>query len=142
MQTEKVKKKTKNQEISNGPTVLPEIQESEVSSKRLPTEAPVLSVIRGKNKQILTCKRMKRDYSTTYHVCKTNSDGSRPHFNNSNFTHVVRGARRDGSVVRSTSCSSKGPSFNSQHPHGSSHLPVTPDPKDLTPSQGSVCMCM
>jgi hypothetical protein len=29
---------------------------------------------------------------------------------------------RDGSVVKSISCSSRGPEFNSQQPHGSSHL--------------------
>jgi len=27
---------------------------------------------------------------------------------------------RDGSVVKTTGCSSKGPGFNSQHPHGNS----------------------
>ena len=44
------------------------------------------------------------------------------------------GAGRIGSVVMSTGCSSKGPRFNSQHPHGSSQLSVTPVPGDLTPS--------
>jgi hypothetical protein len=33
---------------------------------------------------------------------------------------------RDGSVVKSTSSSSRGPRFNSQPPHGSSQLSVTP----------------
>jgi hypothetical protein len=32
-------------------------------------------------------------------------------------------------VVKSTGGSSRGPWFNSQYPHGSSHLPVTPGPK-------------
>ena len=41
---------------------------------------------------------------------------------------------RDGLAVKSTSCSSRGPEFNSQHPHGSSKLSVTPVPGDLTPS--------
>ena len=31
---------------------------------------------------------------------------------------------RDGSVVKSTDCSSKGPEFNSQQPHGGSQPPV------------------
>jgi hypothetical protein len=29
-------------------------------------------------------------------------------------------------VVKSTGCTSKGPRFNSQHPHGSSQLSITP----------------
>ena len=33
---------------------------------------------------------------------------------------------RDGSVVKSTGCSSRGPGFSSQHPHGSLQLFVTP----------------
>ena len=33
---------------------------------------------------------------------------------------------RDVSVVKSISCSFRGPRFNSQNPHGSSHLSVTP----------------
>jgi hypothetical protein len=44
------------------------------------------------------------------------------------------GGWRDGSAVKNTGCSSKGPGFNSQHPRGSSHLPVTPVPGDLMPS--------
>ena len=35
---------------------------------------------------------------------------------------------RDGSLVKSTICSCRGPRFNSQHPHGSSQLSVTPVP--------------
>ena len=31
---------------------------------------------------------------------------------------------RDGSLVKSTDCSSRGPKFSSQHPHGSSQLTV------------------
>ena len=45
---------------------------------------------------------------------------------------VMLGDWRDGSVVKS--CSSRGPGFNSQHPHGSSQLSVAPIPGDLTPS--------
>ena len=41
---------------------------------------------------------------------------------------------RDGSEVESTGCSSRGPEFNSQHPHGSSQLSVTPGPGDLPSS--------
>jgi len=41
---------------------------------------------------------------------------------------------RDGSVRRSTGCSSRGPRLYSQHPHGNSHLSITPVPKDPTPS--------
>jgi hypothetical protein len=35
---------------------------------------------------------------------------------------------RDGSVVKSTGCSSKGPRFNSQYPHGGSQLSITSVP--------------
>jgi hypothetical protein len=38
------------------------------------------------------------------------------------------GGWRDGSVVKSTGCSSRGPRFNSQHLHGSSQLSATPVP--------------
>ena len=38
------------------------------------------------------------------------------------------------SAVESTDCSSRGPRFNSQHPHNSTYLSVTPVPGDLTPS--------
>ncbi|CAO2583729.1 17-beta-hydroxysteroid dehydrogenase 13 [Lemmus lemmus] len=41
---------------------------------------------------------------------------------------------RDGSAVGSSDCSSRGPGFDSQHPHGSSQLSVTPVPRDPTPS--------
>jgi hypothetical protein len=37
-------------------------------------------------------------------------------------------------AVNITGCSSRGPRFNSQHPHGSSQLTVTPALEDLTPS--------
>lgn len=40
--------------------------------------------------------------------------------------------RRDGSVVRSTACTSKGPGFDSQDSHGSSQLFVIPVPRALT----------
>ena len=39
---------------------------------------------------------------------------------------------RDGSGVKSPGCSSTGPGFNSQHPHGSSELSVTPFPGNPT----------
>ena len=39
---------------------------------------------------------------------------------------------RGGSGVKSTGYSSRGPGFNSQHLHDSSHLSVTPVPGDLT----------
>jgi hypothetical protein len=44
----------------------------------------------------------------------------------------------DGSAlaVMSTCCSSRGSGFNSQHPHGSSQLVITPDLRELTPSSG------
>ena len=41
---------------------------------------------------------------------------------------------RDGSAVKSTSCSSRRPGFNSQHLHGSSHLSIKSVPGGLTPS--------
>ncbi|CAO2639813.1 hypothetical protein LEMLEM_LOCUS25074, partial [Lemmus lemmus] len=34
--------------------------------------------------------------------------------------------------VKSTDCSSRGPRFNSQHPHGSSQLSEDPVPGNLT----------
>jgi hypothetical protein len=34
------------------------------------------------------------------------------------------GGWREGSVVKSTDCSSRGPEFNSQQPHGGSYLSV------------------
>jgi hypothetical protein len=34
------------------------------------------------------------------------------------------GGWRDGSVVKSTDCSSEGPEFKSQQPHGGSQLPI------------------
>jgi hypothetical protein len=40
---------------------------------------------------------------------------------------------RDGSAVKNTGCSSRRPGFNSQHPHGTSQLSVTPVPEDLAP---------
>jgi hypothetical protein len=46
---------------------------------------------------------------------------------------------RDGSAVKSTDCSSRGPRFNSKHPHGGSQLSVTPVPGTLTPLT-QICM--
>ena len=46
---------------------------------------------------------------------------------------IFKGAgEMDGSAVKSTYCSSRGPGFNSQHPHGSSQLSVTPVSDTLT----------
>jgi hypothetical protein len=39
---------------------------------------------------------------------------------------------RNNSMVKSDGCSFRRPKFNSQHPHGSSQLSVTPVPRDLT----------
>jgi hypothetical protein len=50
-----------------------------------------------------------------------NKDANRPQKNEKK----VQGWR-DGSVVKSTDCSSKGPEFNSQQPHGGSQPPVMP----------------
>ena len=47
------------------------------------------------------------------------------------FTNQGVEVWRDGSVVKSTNCSSRGLRFSSQCPHGSS-LSVTPVPGDLT----------
>jgi hypothetical protein len=47
-------------------------------------------------------------------------------------TKIILWGWRDCSVVISTGCSSKGPTFNSQHSHGSSQLSVTPASGDLT----------
>ena len=43
---------------------------------------------------------------------------------------------RDDMAVESVDCSSRGPGFNSQHPHGDSQLPETPAPRNLSPSSG------
>jgi hypothetical protein len=36
----------------------------------------------------------------------------------------MREGWRDGSAIKSTNCSSRGPEFNSQQPHGGSQPPV------------------
>ena len=41
---------------------------------------------------------------------------------------------RDGSGVKSTGCSYRGPRFNSLHPHGGSQPSITPVPGDPMPS--------
>ena len=44
---------------------------------------------------------------------------------------------RNGSMLKSTGCSSRGWGFNSfQYPHGSSQPTVSPVPGNLTPSSG------
>jgi hypothetical protein len=47
-------------------------------------------------------------------------------------TVIMRGGR-DGSVVKSTGCSSRGSEFDSQQPQDSLQLSVTPGPRDLAP---------
>jgi hypothetical protein len=49
---------------------------------------------------------------------------------------MVEGA---GSEVKNTGCSSRGPSFNCQHPHGSSELSVIPVPGEFAPSHTYIC---
>jgi hypothetical protein len=46
----------------------------------------------------------------------------------------ILGAGEVTQWLRALGCSSRGPGFNSQHPHGSSQLSVTPVPADPTPS--------
>jgi hypothetical protein len=46
---------------------------------------------------------------------------------------------KDGSAVKSTDCSSGGPRFNSQQPHGNLQLSVTPVPGDPMPSHRYTC---
>ena len=46
------------------------------------------------------------------------------------------GLERDGSVVKRTGSSSRGPEFNSQQPHGGSQPVVTVDPEDPMLSSG------
>ena len=41
---------------------------------------------------------------------------------------------RDGSAVKSTCCSLRGPGFTTQHPQGKSQCFVNPVPLDLAPS--------
>ena len=51
---------------------------------------------------------------------------------------------RDDSMVKSTGCSSRGPRFYSQHPHGNSQVSVTPIPEDtmlFCPLCASPCTC-
>jgi hypothetical protein len=48
----------------------------------------------------------------------------------------------NGSAVRSTGCSSRGPGFHSQHLHSSSQPSVTPFSVDLMPSSGLFRHCM
>ena len=43
---------------------------------------------------------------------------------------------RDGSVVKGTGYSCRGPKFSSQNPHGRSQLPVNLIPRDLVPPPG------
>jgi hypothetical protein len=38
------------------------------------------------------------------------------------FQNTLLGGRRDGSLVKSICCSSRGPGFSSQHPHSSSKV--------------------
>jgi hypothetical protein len=38
---------------------------------------------------------------------------------------IIKRGRRDGSAVKSTDCSSKGPEFKSQQPHGGSQPSIT-----------------
>lgn len=45
-------------------------------------------------------------------------------------------------MVKSTVCSSKGPVFDSQQPHGIERLSVTPVSGDLMPSAGLCGYCM
>ena len=55
-----------------------------------------------------------------------------------NSLKTERGGRY-GSAVKCTHYTSRGPGFNSQHPHGSSQLPVTLVSGDLTPSHRHAC---
>jgi hypothetical protein len=52
---------------------------------------------------------------------------------------IIKLDRRDGSVAKSTGCSSSRPEFSPQHPHGSSQLSATPAPVDLTSSYRGTC---
>ena len=40
----------------------------------------------------------------------------------------IQEPKRDGAEVKSPGCSSRGPGFDSQHPHGGSQLSMTPFP--------------
>lgn len=52
------------------------------------------------------------------------------------FIFYIYGSHRGGSMVKSTSCSFKGPRINSQPLHGGSQLSVTPVLVDPVPSSG------
>ena len=49
---------------------------------------------------------------------------------------------RDGLVVKSIDCSSRGPGFSAQHPEVSSQWAVTPVAGDLLPSSGMCGYCV
>ena len=61
------------------------------------------------------------------------------HTHNNNHYKRDSGGWRDGSVVKSIGCSSKGLGFNFQHPHGSSQQFATSVPGVLTLSHRHAC---
>lgn len=48
---------------------------------------------------------------------------------------------RDDTVGKNTDCSSKGPKFNCQHPHGTSQLCLAPVLGDMMPTYRHTCTC-
>lgn len=52
---------------------------------------------------------------------------------------LTSGAKKVSAAVKSTGCSYRGPTFDAQHPHGSSQTSVTPGPGDLIPSAVGAC---
>ena len=56
------------------------------------------------------------------------------HIHTHTYTHILMRECRDGSSVKSMGCSFGGPGFDSQHPHGSSQISVTPVPGGLISS--------
>jgi hypothetical protein len=53
----------------------------------------------------------------------------------STYSYLLKNSGAE-EMAKNTSCSLKGPSFNSQHPHGSSQPSTTPVPGDPVPSAG------
>ena len=58
-------------------------------------------------------------------------------FSPSRITRFALGGWREGAAGRNTCCSSRGPEFHSQHPHGTSQLLIKTAPRDQTLMQNT-----
>jgi hypothetical protein len=66
------------------------------------------------NRTGLNCLQQQFQGIQQPHTCRQNTNAHK----------ILLGGCRDGSAVKSTDCSSRGPEFNSQQPHGSSQPSV------------------